>query len=378
MGTDPFIISVKLGKKGKTKLKRRIFLSTAGAGAVAATLPADQSEVYAQDTYELRLVTSWVKNSPGAGTTAERLARRIETLSQGRIKIKLYAAGEFVGPFEVLDAVSRKTADLGHTASFFWQGKLPASVFFTAIPFGFTSTEHAAWIYHGGGQELWDELYATVNVKPFLGANSNIGMGGWFKKEINSLEDMQGLKYRMPGLGGEVIRRLGAVPVSLPPPDIAPSLHSNVIDAAEWLGPWSDLAMGFYKSATYYYGPGFHEPNGAGELIINLDLWNSLPSDLQFLIESACIAEHAYALSEIEQWNPPALKTLREEHGVKVGIFPRDVLDAARLATDEVLQELAQHDEITSRITNSFLEARDSFRGWSKYSLTAFLNARQG
>ena len=168
------------------------------------------------------------------------------------------------------------------------------------------------WIYHGRGQQLWDELYAPFNVKPFLASNTSIGMGGWFKKEINSLEDLLGLKYRIPGLGGEVLRRLGAIPVTLAPPEIAPALHSGVVDGAEWLGPWSDLAMGFYQSAPYYYGPGFHEPNGSAEFLINLELWNSLPEDLQQIIETACLAEHAYALTEVDWWNPPALAQANE------------------------------------------------------------------
>lgn len=355
-------------------MKRRMFLSTAGAGAVAATIMPEPIE--ATEPHEMRMVTSWLKNSPGTGATAERLARRIETLSQGRIQVKLFSAGELVGPFEVLDFVNRGSADFGHSASFFWQGKMPASAIFTAVPFGLTAVEHMAWIYHGGGQELWDELYAPFNVKPFLPSNTGIGMGGWFKKEIKSLDDIQGLKYRMPGLGGEVMRKLGAVPVSLPPADIAPSLQSNVVDAAEWLGPWSDLAMGFYKSARYYYGPGFHEPQGAAEFIVNLDRWQSLPEDLQQVVETACMAEHAYALTEVSYWNPAALKSLQEEHGVKVEIFPPDVLQAASRAANEVLQDLSQTDDITARIVNSYLDAKRDFAGWSKYSSSAFLNAR--
>ncbi len=353
-------------------MQRRHFLKGAGAGAAAALAPG----ISRADKREFRLAMSWIKNSPGAGATAERLAQRIESLSAGRIKIKIFAAGELVGPFEVLDAVGAGTADFGHSASFFWQGKMRASAFFTAVPFGLTPQEHMVWIYHNGGQELWDELYAPFNVKPFLASNTSIGMGGWFKKKINSLDDIAGLKYRVPGLGGEVFRRIGAVAVTLPPPDIAPALHSGAVDAAEWLGPWSDLAMGFYKSAPYYYGPGFHEPNGAGEFMVNRDLWESLPDDIRQIIDTACIAEHAYSLTEIDKSNPEALHKLIATHGTQVFQFPDDVMSAAREAADEVLDDLAQLDDITNRITRSFRETKDTQIEWSRVSSLPFLRAR--
>ncbi len=354
-------------------MKRRHFLQGAGAAAILAPGISRASEAI-----ELRLAMSWVRNSPGAGSTAQRLADRIELLSGGRIKIRTFAANELVSPFEVLDAVGAGTADLGHSASFFWQGKMRASAFFTAVPFGLTPQEHMVWIYHNNGQQLWDELYSAFNVKPFLAANTSIGMGGWFKKRINSLNDIAGLKYRMPGLGGEVFRRLGAVPVTIPPPDIATSLHAGTVDAAEWLGPWSDLAMGFYKSAPYYYGPGFHEPNGAGEFLVNRELWDSLPVDLRQVIENACIAEHVYSLTEIDRSNPQALHKLISEHGTQVHPFPDDVIDAAKQAAEEVLDELERHDEITGRITRSFRETRDTQIEWSRISSLPFLRARAG
>ena len=354
-------------------MERRHFLQTAGAGAAVA-LSTGISQ--ATETINLRMAMSWIKNSPGTGATAERLARRIELLSGGRIKINIFAAGELVSPFGVLDAVGSGTADLGHSASFFWQGKMRASVFFTAVPFGLTPQEHMVWIYHRGGQQLWDDLYEPFNVKPFLASNTSIGMGGWFKKKINSLDDIAGLKYRMPGLGGEVYRRLGAIPVTLPPPDIAPSLHSGTVDAAEWLGPWSDLAMGFYKSAPYYYSPGFHEPNGAGEFMVNRELWNGLSDDLKQIIDTACLAEHAYSLTEIDRTNPEALLKLIEEHGTQVLPFPDDVVTAAKKAADEVLEELAALDDITGKIARSYLQTRETQIAWSDISSLAFLQAR--
>ncbi len=353
-------------------MKRRNFLKVAGAGVPSLAL----TPVMASDTLELRMTLSWIKNSPGTGATAARLARRIEQLSGGRVKIKIFGANELVSPLEVLDAVGGGTADLGHTAAFFWQGKMRASAFFTAVPFGLTPQEHMVWIYHAGGQALWDELYQPFGVKPLLASNTSIGMGGWFKQEIHSLEDLQGLKYRMPGLGGEVLRRLGAVAVNIPPPDIATSLHSGVVDAAEWLGPWSDLAMGFYKSTPYYYAPGFHEPNGAAEFLINRNLWDSLPSDIQQVIETACMAEHAYSLTEIDWANPSALARLVDDHGVQVRQFPDDVLQAARETTVEVLDELAAIDELSAKIVASFRHTKHTQIEWSKISSLPFLRAR--
>lgn len=354
-------------------MKRRKFLKAAAAGAAAsAAAPAALS----QQSIQLRMILSWIKGSPGTGAAAERLARRIESLSGGQITIKVFSVGEVVGAFDVFDAVGAGTADLGHTASFFWQGKIPASALYTAAPFGLTALEHMSWIYHDGGGELWDELYQPFGVKPLLASNTSIGMGGWFKKEINSIEDIVGLKYRMPGLGGEVMRRLGAVPISIAPPEISNSLQSGVVDAAEWLGPWADLAKGLYQSAPYYYGPGFHEPNGAAELLVNRDVWNNLSDELKQVIETACIAEHAYSLSEIESANPVALNKLVSEHKVRLRRFPDDVLSAARLAADDVFEALAETDGITARITQSYVAARNRSAQWSASSSLPFLQAR--
>ncbi len=354
-------------------MKRRNFLKSGSAGAVAAlAAPA----VHSDSTFELRMILSWIKNSPGTGAAAQRLAERIELMSGGRIKIKIFGVGEIVGAFDVLDAVGNGVAELGHTASFFWQGKIPASALYTAAPFGLTAVEHMSWIYHDDGGALWDELYAPLGVKPLLASNTSVGMGGWFKKEIRSLDDIAGLKYRMPGLGGDVMRRLGAVPVSIAPPEIANSLQSGVVDAAEWLGPWADLAKGFYKFAPYYYGPGFHEPNGAAELLVNADIWSALPDDLRAVIDNACIAEHAYSLAQIEWANPTALAKLEAQHGVHVRVFPDSILGAARKAVDDVFDDLAQKDEITARIVGSYRSARDRSVDWSNSSLLPFLKAR--
>lgn len=346
--------------------------------AAAALATAMGPGARAAERFEWKMVTSWPRNSPGPGMTAQRLADRIEAMSNGRLKIKVYGAGDLVPALEVFDTVARGTAELGHSASFFWQGKMRASAFFTAVPFGLTAGEHAAWIYHGGGQALWDELYADFGVKPLMAGNTGIGMGGWFKKKLTGLESLKGLKYRIPGLGGEVLRRLGGVPVTIPPGEIFTALQSGVVDGAEFLGPWSDLAFGFFKAAPYYYWPGFHEPNGTGECLVNRESWEALPDELQAVLENACAAENAYALAETEWHNAEALEILIRRYGVKVSVFPGDVLAAARRVAKEILAEFTARGGLEQRIYASYEAARMRAIGWSRISTQALLQARSG
>lgn len=354
---------------------RRGFLKAAAATGIVACASRPAT---AADPVTLKMITSWPKSSPGPGQTADRLADRIQTLSSGRIKVKVFAAGELVSALEVFDAVQSGAADIGHSAAFFWQGKMPAAAFFTAVPFGLTAIEHTAWIYHGGGQALWDELYGSNGVKAFMAGNTGTGMGGWFKKPVESLDDIQGLKYRIPGLGGEILKQLGAVPVSLSPGEIMTALQNGVVDGAEFLGPWSDLAFGFYKVAPYYYWPGFHEPNGSAECLINADLWSSLDDDLKLVLESACATENAYALAETEWRNAESLPQLIDKHNVEVRPFPADVLEAARREADAVLERFANGSSIEKNILESYLVARSRAIQWSSVSRSAFLNARNG
>jgi TRAP-type mannitol/chloroaromatic compound transport system substrate-binding protein len=308
--------------------------------------------------------------------SAERVAERIAAMSGGRLTIEVYGAGELVPALEVLEAVGSGTAQIGHTASFFWSGKMKASVFFTTVPFGLAPWEHAAWIEHGGGQELWDELYRPFGVKPFMGGNSGMQMGGWLKREVRSLADLDGLKFRIPGIGGAALARLGAVPVLVPPAEIYSALQLGVVDGAEFLGPWSDRSLALYRIAPFYYWPGFHEPNGTGEALINLREWQALPSDLKSIVAHACQAEHAFAYSESEWQNAQALQLLVKEHGVKLRRWPDDVLAAARKAAEDTLAEFEALGGIEQRIYRSFQAARDQAQRWSAISAHAFLEAR--
>src|SRR6201996_4505713 len=280
------------------------------AGALAAPAIAQT------DKRRWRMVTSWPKRLPGPGMSAERVAERIAALSGGRLEITVSAAGEVVPAFEVLDAVGSGVAEMGHTAAFYWQGKEPAAAFFTTVPFGLTPNEHVSWIDAGGGQALWDELYAPFGVKPFMGGNTGVCMGGWFRRELKGLADVQGLKIRSLGLGGEVFRRLGATPQTTPPGEILTSLQSGVLDAAEFVGPGTDISLGLYRVAPNYYGPGFNKPNGTGECLVNLKAWQGLDGELKAVIAHACAAEASFALSEMERLNAEALAALTQQHNV--------------------------------------------------------------
>jgi TRAP-type mannitol/chloroaromatic compound transport system substrate-binding protein len=355
-----------------TTTRRRFTLAT---GAVAAGLVAAPAIARAA-THKWRMVTSWPKRLPGPGMSAERIAERIRTLSSGRIDITVHAAGEVVPAFGVLEAVGTGVADIGHTAAFYWQGKMPAAAFFTTVPFGLTPAEHVAWIEAGGGQGLWDELYKPFGVKPFMGGNTGVCMGGWFRGELKSLADLRGVKIRSLGLGGEVYRRLGATPQTTPPAEILTSLQSGVLDAAEFVGPGVDIALGLYRVAPFYYYPGFNKPNGTGECIVALKVWNALPDDLKAVVAHACATEANYALAEMERLDAVALEALTGKHDVKLVGFPSDLVDAARKHASDVIGELAARSAVTVKVHTSYTDFRARTAPWSRVSIEAVLRAR--
>ena len=357
------------------KSHRRALLRGGGLallGAVAAP------SVARAQTLRWRMVTSWPKRLPGPGMSAERVAERVSALSGGRLQVTVQAAGEVVPAFEVLDAVGGSVAEMGHTAAFYWQGKQPAAAYYTTVPFGLTPMEHVAWVEAGGGQALWDELYAPFGVKPFMGGNTGVCMGGWFRRELKSLDDLKGLKVRSLGLGGEVYRRLGATPQTTPPGEILTSLQSGVLDGAEFVGPGTDIALGLYRVAPLYYGPGFNKPNGTGECLVNLKLWEGLPGDLKAIIAHACAAEASFALSEMERLNAQALAALTERNNVRLASFSADVVGAARRQAADILAELATRSDIARRINESYADFRSRTAAWSRVSLKAVLEARDG
>ncbi len=343
-----------------------------GAGETAATPDAAP-----QQTYDWKLVTTWPKNLPGLGTAPERLAKEVEAMSNGRLKIRVFGAGEYVPAMGVFDAVSQGSAQMGHGAAYYWRGKLPSAEFFATVPFGMNAQEMNAWLHYGGGLELWREAYAPFNLIPFACGNTGVQMAGWFNKEINSLEDLRGLKMRMPGLGGEVLKRAGGEPVNLPGGEIFTALQTGVIDATEWVGPYNDLALGLHTVAKYYYYPGWHEPGPTTEAIVNTQAWESLPPDLQAILRNATRAVNDDVLSEFTARNNSALRSLVDEHGVQLRKLPDDVLARLREASVEVLAATAKGDPLTQRVYDSYMTFYKSVREYHALSEQAFLNTRE-
>ncbi|MTI19227.1 TRAP transporter substrate-binding protein [Rhodobacteraceae bacterium RKSG542] len=358
-------------------ISRRHALKLAGAGlagTAALATPAIASD--ASKVIRWKMVTSWPKNLPGPGVSAQRICDRIKTMSNGRLEVDLYSAGELVPAFEVFDAVAGGAAQMGHSAAFYWQGKVPASVFFTTVPYGLTPNEHSTWIEFGGGQELWDELYAPFNLKPFMGGNTAGTMAGWFKDPVTKLDDLQGLKIRIQGLGGEIMRRAGATPVTMPTSEMYSAMQSGVVDAIEFLGPASDGALGLQKIAKHYYGPGANKPNGTGEATVNLEEYNALPADLQMIVAEACRSEHAQALAEATWHNAVALANLQSKYDVQVLGFPADVTAELKRLSAVVMDEFVEEHEGTQKVFESYNKAKGTVSQWSDLSIRDYLIAR--
>lgn len=366
-------------------MKRRHFLTAAAATATAscarepgsAAAGGAPASAAGETQFRWKLVTTWPPNFPGLGTGALRFAELIEKCSAGRIKVKVYGAGELVPAFEVFDAVSRGTAELGHAGAYYWKGKTESASFFSSIPFGLTATEMNAWLYYGGGLELWREAYAPFGVLPMPCGNSGTQMGGWFNKEIRSVADLKGLKMRIPGLGGEVIARAGGTPVTLAGGEIFTSLQSGAIDAAEWIGPYNDLAFGLYKAAKYYYYPGWHEPGSTLECLVNRRAYDALPPDLQAIVETAAQAVNDSMLAEFNARSPEALDQLVRVHKVQLRQFPPDVLRLLRDLSRQVVEERAGSDPMFRKIYESFRRFEQSVASWTRIADEAILQTRQ-
>jgi TRAP-type mannitol/chloroaromatic compound transport system substrate-binding protein len=323
-----------------------------------------------------KMVTSWPANFPGLGTGATRLAELITAASGGRLTVKVYGAGELAGAFEVFDLVSRGTAQMGHSASYYWKGKAPAAPFFSAVPFGLNAQEMNGWLQLGGGIELWRELYAPFGLIPFAAGNTGVQMAGWFRNPVRSLADLQGLKMRIPGLGGEVMARLGATPVNLPGGEIFTALQSGLIDAAEWVGPYNDLAFGFHRITRHCYTPGWQEPGPTLECMVNRSAYEALPADLQAIVSTCCEAVNQSMLAEYAARNQQAMDVLANEHGVQFGPLPADVVEALKAAAQQVLDELAASDPMARKAWDSLRAFREQARRWNAVSERAYLDTR--
>ena len=304
--------------------------------------------------YEWRMVTTWPKNFPGIGMTPERFSKLVERMSNGRLVIRVYGSGELVPALGIFDAVSNGSVEMGHGSAYYWKGKIPASPFFTSVPFGMNAQEINAWIHYGGGLELWRTVYKPFGLIPFSGGNTGIQMSGWFKKEIRSIDDLQGLKMRIPGIAGEVFSRAGGTSVTIPGSELYTSMQTGVIDATEWVGPYNDISFGLHEVAEHYYHSGWHEPGAMLEFIVNEDKWNSIPKDLQAIIEVAARAINQDTLDEYTARNATALQNLRSNFGITPKALPREVLQYLNEVALEYYAELAAQDEQFAEIYESY------------------------
>ncbi len=372
----------------KINTRRRNLLQLAGVGTLLGTGLAgctgdNETEAPATSAYEAKprqwkMVTTWPKNFPGLGTGAEFLAEQINVMSNGRIHVKVYGAGELVPAFEIFDAVANGSVQMGHGSAYYWKGKHSALQFFSTTPFGMTAMEMNSWLYHGGGMELWREAYGQFGLVPAASGNTGVQMAGWFNKEINSLEDLKGLKMRIPGLAGEVLKRAGGTPVNLPGGELFTSLQTGAIDATEWVGPYNDLAFGFHKIAKYYYYPGWHEPGTTLECFINRSAFEELSPDLRSIVINACRVANQDMLCEYVARNNDALETLVNEHNVTVRELPAAVMSRLAELSEEVIGELADADPMARKIFNSYSGFLKKSRAWSDISERAYLNLRAG
>ena len=361
-------------------MKRREFIGGLGGGAaLAACTPQTQQQGVSSsaERFSWKLVTTWLPNFPGLGTGVNTLARYIQEMSGGRMEITIYAAGELVPAFEVFDAVSQGSAEMGHGAAYYWRGKSEAAQFFATIPFGLNAHEQNAWLYYGGGLDLWREVYEPFNLMPFPAGNTGVQMGGWFNRPINSMADLHGLKMRIPGIGGEVLRRAGGTPVNLPLSEIFTALQTGSIDATEWVSPYNDVAIGLHQAARYYYYPGWQEPGPTLECIINRDAWNSLPEDLKAIVRVACQATTLDMVSEFMARNATSLAQLQADENVEVLKFPDDVLTGLRELTYSVVEELAVDDPVFARVWDSVREFMGISQSWQAISEQAYLQTQK-
>ena len=362
-------------------MDRRSFLKSTGATAATAAATAASTTTLAAPALaggvkHLKMVMSWPKGFPGLGTSAERFSERFEKATDGRYKITLYGGGELVSPLKCLDAVQQGTADLYHSVDYYYQGKSKGFNFFSGVPFGFRADEMDAWIHYGGGQKLWDELSGQFGVKPFLVGNTGAQMGGWFRKPVNTLEDFKGLKMRIPGLGGDVVKALGGTPVTLAGSEILPALQAGTIDATEWIGPYNDLAFGLYKVAKNYYFPGFHEPGSSLSLGLSRAIWDKMSPADQTIFEACSVAENNFTLAEYNANNALALETLINRHKVDVKEFSDDVFIGMAAAAKDVMAEAGASDPLTKKIYESYMGFRKIAISWSERSDQSYMRKR--
>ena len=346
---------------------------TAGAGILLGscnnqTATTQDITSLIQKKYNWKMVTTWPPNFPVLGEACQLFADWVDQMSLGQMKIKVYGAGELIPGLEVFDAVSSGAAEMGNGAAYYWAGKSPATQFFAAVPFGMNAQQMNAWIYSGGGLALWKELYKKFGLIAFPAGNTTMQMGGWFNKEINTIDDFKGLKMRIPGLGGKVLTKAGGTAVLSSGNEIYTNLERGVIDATEWIGPYHDYVMGFHKIAKYYYSPGWHEPGSVLENMFNLKEFEALPAHLKVILETASARMNLWVISEFEAKNNEYLNKIKAEKGVELRKFSPEILQILKKHTDDVLQEMAAADPITKKVYDSFNTFRNDIKSWAAYS----------
>ncbi len=354
------------------RMQRRKFLARIAAAAGVGTTTILGAPAIAQERKEMTIVSTWPRDFPGLGTSAQRLADRITELSDGRILTEYFAAGERVGAFDSFDEVASGNAQAYTAADYYWTGKHPAWAYFTSVPFGMVTGEMNAWLKRGGGQELWDELAGKFGLKCLPCGNTGVQMGGWFNKEMKAVSDFKGLKMRIPGLGGDVLSKLGASTVSLPGGQIYENLVSGAIDATEWVGPYNDYFMKFYEAAKYYYYPGMHEPSGTQSFGMNKKFWEDLSSWEKAIITAACYEENANQMDETNAQNGVYLQKMVDENGVELREFSDEIYDSFGEAALEVFEETRDHSELATRIDDAYQANLRSIGAWTSISDIAY------
>ncbi len=327
------------------------------------------------EKYRFRMVTSWPPNFPVFQAGVDRFAEHVKVMSDGRLTIQTYAGGELIPPLQVFDAVSQGTVEMGHSGAYYWAGKIPAAQFFTSVPFGLNAQGMNAWLYSGGGLELWREVYAPHNLVPFPMGNSGVQMGGWFNKKIESVDDLDGLKMRIPGLGGKVFAEAGGNAVLMAGGELYTALERGAIDATEWVGPYHDNRLGLPKAAKYYYYPGWHEPGSTLELVVNKAAWEKLPADLQRIVEVAAQATDLWMLTQFEALNAESLAEIQAMDGVEMLPFPMEVTRKLKSLTDKSLGEQAAADPQFAKVYEAYKAFQAKHGAWNEVSEQAYYKA---
>ncbi len=359
------------------KNNRRDFLkkaTVATAVAATATTIGAPAIVRAEKTYNWKMVTTWPPHFPLLGEGADKLAELIGVMSGGRLNVQVYGGGELVPPLQAFDAVSQGMVEMGHGAAYYWAGKAPATQFFAAVPFGLNAQGMNAWLYSGGGMELWEEVYGKFNLIPMPAGNTGVQMGGWFNREIKTIDDFKGLKMRIPGLGGKVLAKAGGTAILSAGGEIYTNLERGVIDATEWVGPYNDYKMGFHKVAKYYYYPGWHEPGTVLESFVNKSAFEALPKDLQAIVKTAAVASNMWMLCESETKNNLYLEKMIKEEGVQLKKFPADVIKVLRQYSAEVLSEIVEKDPMSKKVYESFSKFQKNYQVWGQTSEAAYFS----